>query len=376
MTSYSAKIKNLKYPIIVQVSFKKYNFSSKKTIFILNNEFTLGHSAFIGKSMNIQEINTNKPIIYDLNDIFFKNLNEDDILHIFPEGKINILWEKRLNQNDLTLFITNQCNAQCIMCPQPPKKDDYSLFNINKILLEYLRKQPIKKIGITGGEPTIKKNDLINLLKLSYLYYPDVNIDLLTNAKKLNNFNYTKKIALSNPNIKFCISFPTDNPDDFNKIIGTNIYTEVIHSIQNLAILKQNIELRIVIMKQNSNRLLNISEFIYRNFPFVSHIAFMGMEVVGYAFDNINDIDVNIKESNEELLNAIRFLNQRDMNISIYNIPYCLINKSMWKFLRNSISTWKQMYPPECNLCSKKSSCPGIFTTSKIQKYELSAIID
>jgi His-Xaa-Ser system radical SAM maturase HxsC len=262
------------------------------------------------------------------------------------------------------------------MCPQPPHKDDYSLFDVNKLLLEYLQKQPIKKIGITGGEPTIKRNDLINLLKLSYLYYPNVNIDLLTNAKKLNDFNYAKEIALSNPNIKFCISFPTDNPDDFNKIMGTNIYTDVVQSIQNLAILKQNIELRIVIMKQNSNRLLNISEFIYRNFPFVSHIAFMGMEIIGYAFDNINDININTDEYNNELLNAIRFLNQRDMNISIYNIPYCLIDKSMWKFLRNSISTWKQMYQPECNLCSKKSTCSGIFTTSKIQKYKLSAITD
>jgi len=366
MTTYKAKVKNLNHAIVVQFSTKKFNFSSKKTVLIKeDNSFSFGHTAFILQSKELK-INTNKPIIYDIPQNFFKFVEEDDILNILPDGTINVLWEKRLNLYDITLFITNQCNANCIMCPQPPHKDDYSLLNSNRLLLNYLTEQPIKKIGITGGEPTVKKDDLLELLKLAYKNYPNAKIDLLTNAKQFSNFEFAKQVALSNPNITFCISFPSDNMDDFNQIIGAKIYNDVLKAIQNLALLRQDIELRIVIMKQNYDRLQSLSEFIFRNFPFISHIVFMGMEVIGHAFDNIELIHISPNDYNIELSNAVKFLNRRNMNVSIYNIPYCLIEHSLWRFLRNSISSWKQFYLPECNLCTKKGTCPGIFSTSKI----------
>jgi His-Xaa-Ser system radical SAM maturase HxsC len=367
MIFYKAKVKNLKQAIVVQVSVNNFNFFSKKTAFIkVNNSFSFGHSVYIIKNADINILNTKKPIIYNLPQKFFDELEEDDILNILPDGTINILWKKRLNFHDITLFVTNHCNANCIMCPQPPHKDQFSLLNTNKLLIKYLKKQPIKKIGVTGGEPTTKEYDLLTLLELSYKYYPNTKIDLLTNAKKLSDFSFAKKIALTNPNINFCISFPTDNMDDFNKIMGANIYNDILEAIQNLALLKQNIELRIVILKQNYKRLENISEFIFRNFPFVNHIVFMGMEIIGNAFNNIDIIDVNPNVYSVELFNSIKFLNRRDMNVSIYNIPYCLIDQSLWRFVRNSISRWKQSYLAECNLCIKKNTCPGIFSTSRI----------
>jgi len=213
---------------------------------------------------------------------------------------------------------------------------------------------------------------LKELLHLSYKYYPTARIDLLTNGKKLSNFNSAKELSISNPNITFCISFPSDNEKDFNEILeSNNIYINVLKAIRNLAILKQNIELRIVITKQNYKRLPQIAEFIYRNFPFTYHITFMGMEIVGHAFDNYEKIKVNPTDYENYLFAAIQFLNRRDMNVSIYNIPYCLITNRLWKFLRNSISAWKQNYKHECTLCVKKDTCPGIFSTSKIYEYNL-----
>ena len=197
---------------------------------------------------------------------------------------------------------------------------------------------------------------------------------MLTNGKKLSNFEYAKQLAISNPNITFCISFPSDNLEDFNNIMRAKIYQDVLKAVQNLAIFRQNIELRIVILKQNYKRLVSLSQFIYRNFPFVSHIAFMGMEVIGYAFDNIELINVEPKEYSKNLVEAVQFLNQRDMNLSIYNIPYCLIDERVWKFLRNSISKWKQAYKQECNLCSMKKDCSGIFSTTKINNFNLQPI--
>ena len=153
MIKLTAKVKNLKNPIIVQVSFRKINLSLKDTLYIVkHNELTYGHSIYI--ALNNKNYSQKKPVIYFVKeDINF--LEDGDILQIFPNGNIFVLWSKKQNPNDLTLFITNQCNANCIMCPQPPKKDTYSYTKVNETLLKYVYKYPIQKIGITGGEPTL-----------------------------------------------------------------------------------------------------------------------------------------------------------------------------------------------------------------------------
>jgi len=376
MTTYQAKVQNINNPIIAQISSSKYNFNLKvKTAYISkSNSFSLGHSVLL-LDEDDEIIDSGKPTVYNISKDFINKLSEDDIIQIMPDGTISVLWEKKLNPFDVTLFITHQCNANCVMCPQPPKKDEYSLLETNLILLRYLAKQPIRKIGITGGEPTLKRDDLVLLLQESYKIFPYAKIDLLTNAKKLSDFSFSKELAISNPNINFCISFPTDNLNDFNQIMKGKLFTDVLTAIQNLGILRQNVELRVVILKQNYKRLLSLSEFIYRNFPFVYHITFMGMEVVGYAFDNIELINIEPQEYNQTLLEAVRFLNQRDMHISIYNIPFCLVDEKLWRFVKNSISKWKQAYKPECNLCSMKKTCSGLFTTTKIQNFKFSPIL-
>lgn len=376
MTTCKTKIHNIFKPIVARITSSKYNlnFITDTAYIREDGQFTFGHSILLTSKTSPQK--TSKPVAYDIDNDFFKNASDGDIIQITPDGIISVLWEKRLNPHDFTLFITHQCNANCIMCPQPPKKDEYSLMDTNKKILKYLSKEPIKMIGITGGEPTLKKNDLLELTSLAYKYYPSADINLLTNGKKLSDFNYAKELALSNPNITFCVSFPSDNMDDSNEIMRTHIYVDVLKAIQNLAILRQKIELRIVILKQNYKRLLEIAQFIYRNFPFIYHIAFMGMEVTGYAFDNIDDINIEPSLYNDRLLSAVQFLHQRDMHVSVYNIPFCLVDKRMWKFVKNSISKWKQSYNLECNLCSKKSICSGIFTTTKINNFKLQPILE
>lgn len=376
MTSYKALKFNINKMHLLQIKKTPFNFNIKNKTAFLTDEFSfnIGHNLILtAGDFNVKR-NKKQEYISEINADFYNKISDGDIIEVLKDGTINLLWEKKLTPNDITLFITNQCNANCIMCPQPPKKDDYSLLDMNMKLLNNLKSETIKKIGITGGEPTLKENDLLILLKRAYELYPLAKVDILTNAKKLSDFNYAKSLAISNPNIRFCISFPSDNEEDFNKILKSNIYSDAISAIQNLALLKQEIELRIVIVNQNYKRLLNISEFIYRNFPFISHIAFMGMEVIGYAYDNYESIKVSPSEFSSSLIDAVRFLNQRQMNVSIYNLPYCLIDSNLWRFLRNSISSWKQNYERECNLCTKKSSCSGVFTTTQVNSYKLKPV--
>lgn len=370
MTSIKASVENVHKPLVAQLHDRQYTFKLTHQTAVISDSIkkNFGHNVIMLNS-RVADISTKKPIVHDIDLDFFDKLSPGDILQIMPDGSVNLLWGKKQTPNDFTLFVTNQCNANCLTCPQPPFKDEYSLLSTNKFIVKSLKDEKIIKIGITGGEPTVKSSDLIELLKDCFRFHPNATVDLLTNGKNLADFDLCKKIALSHPNITFCISFPSDIESDFNRAMGQKLYSQTMKSIQNLAKLRQNIELRVVITSLNFARLSDISEFIYRNFPFVQHIAFMGMEITGMAQDNFKLLDFDLENLSSEIHKAVYFLNRTNLKVSIYNIPFCVIGQKVWPFVRNSISKWKQNYLVECNLCSKKSECPGLFTTSSINQY-------
>lgn len=75
-----------------------------------------------------------------------------------------------IQSNDNTLFVTEQCNNHCIMCCQPPKNVD----DINLLFAENLARitsapNELPVIGITGGEPTLLGEKLLELIRQSGL---------------------------------------------------------------------------------------------------------------------------------------------------------------------------------------------------------------
>jgi len=117
-----------------------------------------------------------------------------------------------------------------------------------------------------------------------------------------------------------------------------------------------------------------LAEYIYRNFPFVSHIAFMGLETTGLAWKNVEEIWIEPEVYADQLRSAILHLKQRDLCASIYNLPFCLLPRELWEFARDSISDWKKTYVDECAKCEVRESCPGVFSTSNRQSQHLRAL--
>jgi hypothetical protein len=115
----------------------------------------------------------------------------------------------------------------------------------------------------------------------------------------------------------------------------------------------------------NYKRLPQLAEYIYFNFPFVYQIAFMQMEPIGNALDNIEKLWIDPIDYNEELENAIKILHYRDLHVSIYNSQLCILSEKMRKFAVKSISEWKNIYVDDCEECILKPDCPGFFASSK-----------
>ena len=100
----------------------------------------------------------------------------------------------------------------------------------------------------------------------------------------------------------------------------------------------------------------------------------MGMEYTGNAAVGANDFWIDPFKYKEQLNRAVWFLHQRNMNVSIYNIPLCILKKQSRMFARDSISAWKKKYMPICDNCSMEERCSGIFATSNRQSEFISPI--
>lgn len=274
----------------------------------------------------------------------------------------------RLDSNDNTLFTTAQCNNNCIMCCQPPldNKDIDELFERNLSIIDNAPKD-IPVVGISGGEPTLLGNKLIDLIRYIRVKLPNSDIHILTNGRNFKDSDFAIKVAEAAEDKLFVgIPLHSDYYRDHDIIAGAKeAYNETLVGIFNLAALGAMIELRIVINKLNYMRLPQIADFIQKNLPFVAWTAFMGMEHIGHAVTNERNIWVEPIEYADKLTEAVLTLAQWRKDVAIYNVPLCLIPQSIHQYAKKSISDWKNKYLPICNYCSIKSECCGLFATSQ-----------
>lgn len=290
-------------------------------------------------------------------------LHTGDIVKIFPDGRVIRLWDVESLHN--CLFVTNTCNFRCLMCPQPPCADNSAQHADNLKILQLLDKR-IEMIGITGGEPTLFPDRLEEYFQFISKKFPATRVEILTNASPLYDFDKAKRLALAAPlNTCWCVSIHGDTGSLAESIMRCRGgWDKALAGVINLAKLQQQIELRVVITKNNAPYIDDIATFIYRNFPFVYHVAFMGQEITGEARRNHAEIWIEPIDYAPSLDKAVNYLTAMGMNVSIYNIPLCLLPQTARQFAARSISDWKQKYIATCNRCQIKSKCCGFFATS------------
>jgi His-Xaa-Ser repeat-associated downstream radical SAM protein len=282
-----------------------------------------------------------------------------------------------INSNDNTLFVTSQCNNKCLMCAQPPKqKDDIEFYFQKNLTLIQSAPAGLQDIGITGGEPTLLGDKLFELINHICQALPQTMIHILTNGRYFADKYYTKAFADAETcNLLLGVPLHSDYPHDHDLISqACGSYNETMKGLYNMARYGLDIELRIVINKINYKRLPAIATFIYRNLPFIKHISFMGLEDTGYSIKNHSIIWIDPAEYQKELEEAVIGLADWGMDVSIFNLPHCLLKKTIHGFARKSISDWKVKYIECCDSCTMKNECCGLFSTSRKQSENLATL--
>jgi len=265
------------------------------------------------------------------------------------------------------IFATDDCNSNCLMCSQPPKQvDESGIVDDHLKHIELIQDIP-EYFGISGGEPTLLGDGLIKILERLKTRFPDTPLLMLSNGRMYSYEDFVIKVAAVN-NPKFITAVPlyasTAIEHDY-VVQAKGAFDQTIQGLYNAALHGLRIEIRVVLHKQTIHGLMDLMDYIYRNLPFVEHVALMGLENMGYVKKNWELLWIDPIEYADTLEKAVKFLWYRKMNVSIYNLPLCVVPQSIWSFARQSISDYKNLYLPECEYCKVKEHCSGLFQSGE-----------
>ena len=279
-------------------------------------------------------------------------------------GFVRVLYRPDSRFN--SIFATDRCNSRCLMCSQPPREVDDSDRIYEHLRLVELMDPNTEYLGITGGEPTLLKDDLFRLLTKCRDCLPSAHIHVLTNGRLFYYESFAKKAAeVGHPRLTWAVPLYSDIDKDHDYVVqGPEAFYQTTVGLYNLAKYQQDIEIRVVLHALTYKRLPQLAMFLYRNFPFVSHVALMGLEIMGFAKPNLGLLWVDPYDYQDELETAVSILANRGMRVSIYNHQLCVLKRSLWPYARKSISDWKNIYIEECEHCILREQCGGFFASN------------
>ena len=295
--------------------------------------------------------------------------SEGDVITISKRGRIHRLF--RASSQNNALLVTEICNNLCVMCPQPPKPE--SAINqgdteqrILKTLTLIDDKHFPETLCITGGEPTMLNEGLLHIIEAISERNQQTLIHLLTNGRYLSQEDYTARLAQkSNHHLLAGIPLFGHVSEIHDYVVQCEgAFDQTMAGLLNCYKHGIDIELRVVLNKVTVKYLTALAEFISRNLFFVKHVALMGMENMGYAKLNREAVFIDPWEYKDTLSATIEIFQLYGIDVRVFNLPLCIVNKDTQAYCKQSISDFKNSWSPVCTSCMKRDVCCGFFSSS------------
>ena len=284
-----------------------------------------------------------------------------DVVEVWPDHpKLAVRYRRGGNGN--VLFATERCNSYCLMCSQPPRQvdDDWRVGQLLDLVDLIDPTEP--SLAISGGEPTLLGQGLVRIVERCAQVLPNTHVHILSNGRLLEDRAYAQRFADLHPSLSWGVPLYGDHYRLHDYVVQRpGAFAQTVRGLYALHEAGQRIEIRVVLVRPSVERLTAIARYIYRNLPFVEHVALMGTEPIGFAKAHRDALWVDPIYAGPALLDAATFLSRRNIAISLYNLPLCTLPEDLRPFARRSISDWKQHYLPACDACAVKDSCAGFF---------------
>lgn len=259
-----------------------------------------------------------------------------------------------------TFLITERCDQLCLMCSQPPKKHHSDLFSV--FAQAALLAPRGMTIGITGGEPTLYKQELFAFLEHTMRARPDLQFHVLTNAQHFEDGDLAQLVRFSPERLLWGIPLYSADATLHDEIVGKQGAFHILkRSLSLLARAGASVELRTVVINPNADALEATSRFVSNHLPFINIWAIMQLENIGYGRKNWDWLFFDSGESFDPLAEAIDSALARGVAVALYNFPLCTVPPSYRSLAHVSISDWKRRYLEPCDSCSLRGGCGGFF---------------
>ncbi|MBR2247941.1 MAG: His-Xaa-Ser system radical SAM maturase HxsC [Clostridia bacterium] len=294
------------------------------------------------------------------------SLSNYDVIEIIKDLNIRVLY--RDDSNDNYILVTNQCNSNCIMCPDADSvRNTKDIPSIN-VILDHIRAIPndTSHITITGGEPGLLKDDLIKIFAECKKYLPNTEFLLLSNGRIFSNTEFVDKFKSVVPKYtRVGIPLYADEPELHDSITrADNSFKQAVCGIKKLLNRGIDVEIRIVVQKLNYKILDKIARFICNEIPTITMVNIMSLEMCGNAIINKNQIWVDYEDIKEPVYKACLELIKHGIIVNLYNFPLCALDERVYAFAVKSISDYKVRYREECSGCTLKKECGGLFNST------------
>ncbi len=286
---------------------------------------------------------------------------DGDVLLCHPGRNVAQRLFRRASKHN-TLLFTERCDQLCVMCSQPPRNTyDEWRFPLYEQALHLV--DPGAVIGISGGEPTLFKDPLLDMIDRVHGHRPDISYHILSNGQHFSPSD-RERLTEIHKRVKILWGIPiySHNEANHDKIVGKDgAFNPLMRNLFLLGSTAAHIELRTVITALNVFDLPHIATFIGKHLPFITDWAIMGMEPIGYARANFKQLFFDHSAFPQPIVSTIQISELRGIPCHLYNIPLCTVPKSCRPYCVDSISDWKKKYLPECESCVEKVNCSGFF---------------
>jgi His-Xaa-Ser system radical SAM maturase HxsC len=273
----------------------------------------------------------------------------------------------RRNSAHNSFLVTERCNNYCLMCSQPPKDvDDKWILKEIKESLPFID-PATRALTFTGGETLSDWEDFIVLLKECRDRLPTTAIQVLTNGRAFANSEIVDAWKdIRHPKLMAAIPVYASVDHIHDHVVqAKGAFDETVLGILKLKDRGQRVEIRVVLHALTAPIIEDTGRWIARNLPFVDHVALMGLENTGFAIANEAMLWMDPMDYGDGMARAVDHMSSAGINLSIYNLPKCVLPRSVWPHAVQSISDWKNDFVEECGLCDEKNNCSGFFTTGR-----------
>src|SRR4051794_4781227 len=310
------------------------------------------HAAVLAAELPGELVFLAPDIVLHVYDVEYRDI-AGDVLFVDPRAAVAFRWIRARSRHN-TLLVTERCDQLCVMCSQPPKKTHHDLF---RFIREAVLLAPRgADIGLSGGEPTLYKDDLYRLVRDVSEARPDVSFHILTNAQHFTPADIPQLRAPPFRNVLWGVPLYSARARAHDEIVGkAGAFDALLDSLSVLMRSAATVELRTVVLAQNHEALPDLARFVGTHLGFVRVWAIMQLENIGYARRRWDKLFFDHSTRFDTLAEAVDLAASRSIPVQLYNFPRCTVPSPYRHLAGATISDWKQRFTVECRECSERA---------------------